>query len=65
MNPWICPKCDRVWGPLVMECVKCNNPPITTTTTNPFPNHVTPYITQPRIGWRYGPMTRDGNICGG
>jgi hypothetical protein len=23
---WICPKCDHVWGPLMMECALCNYP---------------------------------------
>lgn len=27
MNPWICPKCGRVWGPFVAECVPCNKTP--------------------------------------
>jgi hypothetical protein len=22
--PWICPKCDRVWGPSVTNCAPCN-----------------------------------------
>ena len=24
MNPWICPKCGRVWGPGVTACNPCN-----------------------------------------
>jgi hypothetical protein len=23
---WICPKCDHVWAPLMMECALCNYP---------------------------------------
>ena len=25
MNPWICPKCGRVWGPGVTACNPCND----------------------------------------
>jgi len=32
MEAWICPKCGRVWGPLVMQCGPCNQGPISTTT---------------------------------
>lgn len=24
MDPWICPKCGRVYGPFVQECNPCN-----------------------------------------
>lgn len=24
-KPWICPKCDRVWGPTVTACAPCNS----------------------------------------
>jgi len=24
MNPWICPKCNRVYAPFVWECKNCN-----------------------------------------
>lgn len=34
MNPWVCPKCGRVWGPLVMECIPCNSKKQAYTTTN-------------------------------
>ena len=23
---WMCPKCGRVYAPMVQECYKCNNP---------------------------------------
>ena len=29
MNPWICPKCGRVWGPMVIGCGPCNSTTIT------------------------------------
>ena len=22
---WVCPKCNRVYGPNVLECYRCNN----------------------------------------
>lgn len=25
MNPWICPRCDRVYAPFVFECKNCND----------------------------------------
>lgn len=25
MNAWVCPKCGRVWGPMVPHCAPCNN----------------------------------------
>ena len=25
MNPWICPKCNRVYAPFIAECKKCND----------------------------------------
>jgi ribosomal protein L37AE/L43A len=25
MNPWICPKCNRVYAPFIWECKKCND----------------------------------------
>lgn len=24
INPWICPKCSRVWAPFIFECKPCN-----------------------------------------
>lgn len=23
---WVCPVCQNVWGPMVKECDRCNNP---------------------------------------
>lgn len=25
MNPWICPKCNRVYAPFICECKNCND----------------------------------------
>jgi len=36
VNAWICPKCGRVWGPLVMECKPCNAPVVVQTGTNTY-----------------------------
>lgn len=33
---WICPKCGRVYGPLVMECAKCNRKIYATVSSNSF-----------------------------
>lgn len=40
MYPWICPKCQSVYGPMQMECYRCNAPVVsgdgTGTAVNPF-----------------------------
>lgn len=25
-SPWICPRCNSVYGPMVQECMRCNRP---------------------------------------
>lgn len=30
---WVCPKCQRVWGPTVQTCQPCSPPASTTLTT--------------------------------
>lgn len=24
-QPWVCPKCDRVWAPYISHCQPCNS----------------------------------------
>ena len=34
---WICPRCGRVYGPYVMECIHCNKEPYKTETSTDIP----------------------------
>jgi ribosomal protein L37AE/L43A len=58
MNPWICPKCGRVFGPLVMECHYCNAPQINSSSTSIY------YYEQCNHEWdSYSDTTGSYSVC--
>ena len=46
MNPWICPKCGRVYNGMVMECKACNKTPIAFPTRPEQPGPVLRALTE-------------------
>lgn len=49
MQGWQCPLCKRIYGPFIQECLHCNNPhsTLTTTTTGDDPEEMNT-ITNPK-----------------
>lgn len=65
MKPWVCPKCGRVYGPLVTECHPCNTPKVPASNTTPHPDPAMCPSTHGGSGYAPGSYWRDDAIiCG-